>query len=330
MVSYRKLGRSGLEVSEIGLGCWAIGGLFYDYDGNSNGWTSNNDEESSAGLYKAYELGINHWDTADAYGKGHSERLIGKSFKSSVKRDEIILATKIGWFKGTADHSFDPLHVRHQLEQSLQNLRTDYVDIYYFHNPFFGENDEYLIPAAEEVHRMRDEGKIRVIGQSAYSYEQFLHVCPVTKPDVLQLPYNAINSPFDTEDTDIFKWAETQDLGIVMFGTYAKGLLLGKYNPQNPPQFGRGDYRKNDDLFREDFLQKFQSALDELCSRFGNDPQKLAKIANQYALAKSKNAVVIPGYTRVDQVISNFNTMGLPISDDEYRFVTETFAAFKI
>jgi aryl-alcohol dehydrogenase-like predicted oxidoreductase len=329
MLKYRKLGKCGLEVTEIGLGCWAIGGPSFGDDGSPNGWAGNDDKESLAALHKAYELGINHWDTADAYGKGHSEQLIGEAFKQGIPRDKIVLATKVGWFRGTARHPFEQRHVRNQLEQSLRNMHTDYVDIYYLHNPYFGENDEYLEGAAEEVHLMKTEGKIRVIGQSAYTIEQFKRVCPVSKPEVLQLPYNAMRSPFDTPETDIFKWADEQDLGVVMFGTYAKGLLTGKYDANKPPAFEHGDIRVSVELFQKEFLKKFEPALKKLRDRFGNDQQNLARIANQYALTKSVNAVAIPGFKNIAQVESNFRTMGQPISDDDIAYISETLAIFK-
>lgn len=330
MPALRKLGKCGLEVTEIGLGCWAIGGPSFGDDGYPNGWAGNDDKESVAALHRAYELGINHWDTADAYGKGHSEQLIGQAFQEGVPRDKIILASKVGWFKGTAKHPFERIHIRHQLEQSLTNLKTDYVDIYYLHNPYFGDNDEYLEGAAEEVHRLKTEGKIRVIGQSAYSYEQFTHVCPVTNPEVLQLPYNAMNSPFDSPETDIFKWADEQELGIVMFGTYAKGLLTGKYDAQKPPAFADGDIRINVDLFKAEFLTKFEPALKKLQDRFGNDQQKLAGIANQYALAKSRHAVAIPGFKNVSQVESNYYTMSQSLSQEDINYISECLAIFKL
>ncbi|TFG95277.1 MAG: aldo/keto reductase [Calditrichales bacterium] len=330
MIRYRTLGKSGLKVSEIGLGCWAIGGPSFSDDGNPNGWAGNNDAQSIKGLFKAYELGINHWDSADAYGKGHSERLIGKVFREGVKREDIILATKIGWFKGSAAHPYEPLHVRHQLEQSLQNLNTDHVDIYYFHNPYFGENDQYLEPAAEMVHRMKEEGKIRVVGQSAYSYDQFLHVCPVTKPEVLQLPFNAMRSPFDTRETDIFKWADQNQLGVVMFGTYAMGLLLGKYDPKNPPKFDQGDIRAMNENFTGDFLNKLDPVILRFKERFGDNTEDLAMAANQYALSKSEHAVAIPGFKNDSQVASNFETMKRTLTEDDIQFISENLNVFKV
>jgi len=325
----RILGKSGLKVTEVGLGCWAIGGPSFSDDGFPNGWAGNNDQESIKGLYRAYELGINHWDSADVYGRGHSERLIGHVFREGVRREHIILATKVGWFKGTAAHAFEPGHIRHQIEQSLNNLGTDYIDIYYFHNAYFGEYDQYLEPAADMVHALKKEGKIRVIGQSAYSFEQFEKVVPVTKPDVLQFPYNALSSPFDKPENDIFRWADERDLGVVMFGTYAKGLLLGKYDPLKPPRFEQGDIRSDNDQFKRDFLDKLEPALNLVRKNFGHNATDLARMANQYALSRSKNAVAIPGFKNVQQVEANFHTMGHPLKASELQLIEQIFSEFK-
>jgi myo-inositol catabolism protein IolS len=329
MVTYRILGKCGLKVSEISLGCWAIGGPSFSDEGIANGWTGNDDRESLKALHRAYDLGINHWDTADVYGRGHSERLIGQVLKDGVKREDIILATKVGWFKGTAAHPFEALHIRHQLEQSLKNLRTDYLDIFYLHNTFFGDNDIYLHQAAEEVHRLKQEGKVRVIGQSAYSFDHFIRVIPVVQAEVLQLPYNAMKSPFDSPETNIFKWADDRNIGIVMFGTYAKGLLLDKYDPQNPPQFERGDIRNNYDDFKADFIKKLKPALEKVKHHFGGDIQILARVFNQYALSHSLHAVVIPGFKNSRQVEMNASTMGKPLSSHDKDFITAVFAEVK-
>jgi aryl-alcohol dehydrogenase-like predicted oxidoreductase len=329
MAMARRLGKSELKVSEIGLGCWAIGGPSFDDNGEPTGWSGNNDADSLTGLYKAYELGVNHWDTADVYGKGHSERLIGRVFREGVKREEIVLASKVGWHKGTADHSFEPLHIRNQLEQSLKNLNTDYLDIYYLHNPFFGERDHYLKPAAETMHQLKEEGKIRVIGQSAYSFKQFLRVCHTTQPQVLQLPYNALSSPFDTSKVDIFSWAAENDLGVVMFGAYAKGILLGKYDENHLPQLESGDVRVRTGEFKADFLKHLKQALNRLRDRFGGDLEDLARVANQYALSKSESAVVIPGFKNERQVSVNTATMNKPLTTDEIKFVESVFESFK-
>lgn len=110
-----------------------------------------------------------------------------------------------------------PVHIRHQLEQMLTNLGTDYLDIYYFHNANFGPNDQYLEDEARTMRELQKEGKVRVVGQSAYSFADFMRVCPVTRPEVLQFHYNAFGNQFDQKETNLFRWAEEQNLGMVLF-----------------------------------------------------------------------------------------------------------------
>ncbi|TVY01499.1 aldo/keto reductase [Paenibacillus cremeus] len=320
-MEYRVLGRSGLRVSEVSLGCWAIGGPSWR-DGNPVGWSGNDDNESLAGLRKAYELGINHFDTADVYGDGHSERIIGK-FLDENSRDSLIIASKVGWFKGTAPNAMQPVHIRHQLEQSLTNLGTDYLDIYYFHNTNFGPNDLYLEEAAETMRELQKEGKIRVIGQSAYSYADFMRVCPITRPDVLQFHYNALGNQFDQPPTNLFHWAEQQNLGMVLFGPLAQGLLLDKFDPENPPQFGEGDIRSCNQAFSRERLLEIRQKLRPIKERFGGEVQDLIRVAIQFALTQSPNACVIPGFKNARQVESNAEVAGKPITADEATLIRQ-------
>lgn len=320
-MQYRVLGRSGLRVSEISLGCWAIGGPSWR-EGNPVGWSGANDEDSLAGLRRAFELGINHFDSADVYGDGHSERLIGQ-FLRDVPRDQVVIASKVGWSRGTAPHAYQPLHIRHQLEQSLSNLGTDYVDLYYFHHGDFGRDDRYLERAAETVRQAQQEGKIRVIGQSAYSYQDFLRVCPITRPDVLQFHYNALGSPFDRPETSIFRWADEQNLGMVIFGPVAQGILLDKHDPDNPPRFGEGDIRAGNSAFTRERLLEMRERLGPIKERFGGSVAELARVAMQYALAQSANACVIPGFKNAQQVEVNAQAAGKPLTADEIAFVRQ-------
>jgi len=319
-MEYRTLGKSGLKVSTISLGCWAIGGPSWR-DGGAVGWSGNNDDDSVAGLHRAYEVGVNHLDTADVYGDGHSERIIGK-FLKDVPRDKMIIASKVGWFRGTAPSAMQPAHVRHQLEQSLINLGTDYIDLHYFHNTNFGPNDQYLEEAADTMRRLQTEGKVRVIGQSAYGYGDFLRVCPITRPDVLQFGYSAFGSGFDKPETNIFRWAEGQNLGMVLFGPLAQGLLLDKFDPEDPPKFGEGDIRGSGHS-RERLLD-LRRRLQPLKDRFGSEVQDLVRVALQYALAQSPLACVIPGFKNARQVDSNAQASAPPLTADEVAFVKQT------
>ncbi|MGH3694604.1 MAG: aldo/keto reductase [Pseudonocardiaceae bacterium] len=156
------MGSCGLEVSALGVGCWALGGPDTNL-GLPMGWDPIDDTQAQAGLERAYTLGATLFDTADVYGHGRSERLLGQ-LVDQVPRASLVLSSKVGYFRGTAPHGYHPVHLRHQLEQSLDNLRTDYLDIYFFHHSEFGENDELLDATIETMRTLRTEGLVRAIG----------------------------------------------------------------------------------------------------------------------------------------------------------------------
>lgn len=323
-MEYRVLGNTGLRVSEVSLGCWTVGGLNFVRD-ISAGWQGADDDESLAAMMRGYELGVNHFDTADVYGNGHSERLLG-AFLTEVPRDSVVVATKVGWLEGSAPHRLHPLKIRQQFETSLCNLGTDYIDIYYFHNCDFGPDDLYLEDAAELVHRLRDEGKVRFIGQSGYDYEDFVRVCATTRPDVLQFKYNALFHDWDGAESDLFKWAETNDLGMVIFGPLAQGALLGKYSAENPPLFESGDNRLRNEWLTPEGLGKLDRALATLRGRFGEGIENRVRMALQYCLHRSANAVVIPGFRNAEQVGINVSASGKPLSDEDVDFIRGTLS----
>ncbi|MFW5882928.1 MAG: aldo/keto reductase, partial [Verrucomicrobiota bacterium] len=168
-MEYRKLGESDVKVSEISLGCWTMGGLNW-VEGSPNGWANVDEEEIVAAVKLAVEQGVNHFDNADVYGNGRAERMLARVLKKlGLKSEDFVIATKVGHFPGTAAHAYEPQHIRHQCEQSLINLKRDYIDIYYFHHGRFGENGERLDDAVAAMNALVDAGKVRLKGQSAYS-----------------------------------------------------------------------------------------------------------------------------------------------------------------
>ncbi|TLZ92160.1 MAG: aldo/keto reductase, partial [Methanobacteriota archaeon] len=177
----RPLGKTGLQVSEIGFGAWAIGGNAH---GNSYGPTD--DGESIAAVQKAVDLGVNFFDTADVYGWGHSEEVLGKALEG--RRDQVHLATKVGgdFYHGGVRANFDPGYIAFALERSLQRLRTDHVDLYQLHNP---PAETVADPAAYEVlETLKAEGKIVSYGVSVHEPMEASLCLESGKPEVLQIP----------------------------------------------------------------------------------------------------------------------------------------------
>jgi len=152
----------GLRVHPVGIGCWAIGGPDTNL-GLPMGWSTVGQAASLAGLEAAYELGANLFDTADVYGHGRSERLLGH-LVARVRRDSLVISSKVGYFAGTAAHPYLPGAMRRQLETTLENLRTDYLDIYFLHNSSFGEDDRYLDGAIEQMRAFQQQGLIKAVG----------------------------------------------------------------------------------------------------------------------------------------------------------------------
>ncbi len=325
-MKYRKLGKTDVEVSEISLGCWTMGGLNW-VDGVPNGWADVNEDEVREAIYYALDQGVNHFDNADVYGNGRAERMLARIL--GPRNKDVIIATKVGWFKGTAAHAYEPQHIRHQCEQSLINLKRDYIDLYYFHHGHFGDNDEYLNDAIDVMYRLKEEGKIRLIGQSAYKHEDFVKLIPKVKPDVIQSFASALDDRFIRENTPTRKLCEENQISFIAFGPLGQGILLGKYSKDNPPKFEPGDHRANSERFKPEYLAKVEPKIELLKSKFGSDLESLARAALQYVLYHPTVAAVIPGFRNLRQVMINLSAMDKPLTEDEFNFIQKVFADFQ-
>ena len=320
---YRKLGKSNIEVSEISLGCWTMGGLNW-VNGDPNGWANVDEKEVTEAINYAIDHGVNHFDNADVYGNGRAERMLARIL--SNRTNNFVIATKIGWFPGTAAHAYEPKHIRHQCEQSLINLKREYIDLYYFHHGWFGDRDEYLDDAVEVIYKLKEEGKIRSIGQSAYSHEDFQKLIPKVKPDVIQTYANAVERRFLDEGNPTRKLMEENYISLVAFRPLYEGLLLDKYKKENPPQFENGDHRKGLQRFSYENLAKLEVQLNKIKDKFGSSTEDLARVAQQFVLKYKFTAAVIPGFRNLRQVKTNLAAMDKPLTDDEFEYVKSAFS----
>ncbi|MEJ2086310.1 MAG: aldo/keto reductase, partial [Acidobacteriota bacterium] len=229
----------------MSLGSWGHSGP-KEVAGRPVGWSGSDDDAASQALIEAYSSGITHWDTADVYGDGRAEKLMG-SIWSTVPRDEIFLATKVGWDPGRFGHFYHPEQIRSQLEKSLRNLATDHLDLYYFHHCDFGSNERYLDDALETVRRAREAGKIRFIGLSDWDSAKIARLVERVDPDVIQPYRNVLDDGYAT--SDLKTWVQTNDVGVAFFSPIKHGLLLGKHT--GPVEFGPGDHRSRNPSFRD-------------------------------------------------------------------------------
>ncbi|MFI6112833.1 aldo/keto reductase [Kitasatospora sp. NPDC051164] len=329
----------GLSVHPIGIGAWAVGGSD-DNLGLPMGWGTADDTASRRGLEEAYELGANLIDTADVYGHGHSERIIG-DFVATVPRDTVVLSSKVGYHRGTARHAYLPAAMRRQLETSLENLRTDRLDIYFFHNADFGPDDRYLEEAVAQMRDFQRQGLVTAVGMRGPhrhatervtvakekrqdKYARFAYLAEQIRPDYLAARYNALTPPPADGRPDIFALAASLGASVLINKPLAQGLLTGKYDPEHPPVFTPGDHRLRKSWFTPQALRIIQDGLGPLRERFGDSPAALTRVALQVCLQRAENAAVLVGFTRPEQVKANLTAVGTPLTDDELAFVRDT------
>ncbi|HYM60039.1 MAG TPA: aldo/keto reductase [Thermoanaerobaculia bacterium] len=315
-----RLGRTNVEVPAISLGTWGHGGPNVS-EGVSVGWSGHDDRDAKDALRRAWRLGITHWDTADAYGAGHAEQLIGETW-SEVPRNEIFLATKFGYIKGPAGHVYEPAFMQHQLDASLRNLRVDAIDLYYFHHCDFGPNDEYFDDALATMRRFRDEGKIRFIGLSDWDAARIMKFIERVDPDVVQ-PYRNILDD-DYEQSGLKSWVEAHDLGVAFFSPLKHGLLLGKYS--EPPHFPEGDFRRNIPGFGDSaVIARMRRAKDEVVKRFSGRPEPLLGALTGVLLEDNPTACVLLGQRNVAQVEAAAAAGGEALTADEANWMKKLY-----
>ena len=305
---YRRLGRTNLQVSEVGFGAWAIGGNKHSH---SYGPTDN--AESLRAIARALELGCTFFDTADLYGHGLSEKLLGQALQTH--RHECVIATKVGgdFYHGPFRKNFDADYIRFALDKSLERLRTDYIDIYQLHNPplmLLERGTNYAV-----LDELKQQGKIRYYGVSVHDAYEGSMAVDTGKPDVIQVAYSLLRQ--DPRE-ELLPQAQESDIGLIIREPLASGMLTGKYTADTT--FGEGDMRTE---WPPEYLA-MQAHLAEKC-RFLTTPERtLAQAALRFVLDAPEVSVVIPGIKTVGQAVENLATSELPgLTEDEHTTIRE-------
>jgi myo-inositol catabolism protein IolS len=315
-----RLGRTNANVSVISLGTWGHGGPNVTPDGASVGWSGHDDVKAKEALAAAYRAGITHWDTADAYGDGHAEELIGEVW-NEVPREEIFLASKFGWVQGPAAHPYDPQFMRQQAERSLRNMRTDVLDLYYFHHCDFGPDDRYLDGALEVMHRLRDEGKVRFIGLSDWNAKRIMQVIERIEPDVVQPYRNLVDDHYAS--SGLKQYVDQHDLGVAFFSPLKHGLLLGKYT--EPVDYGEGDFRSGVRDFKDaGAIERYQRAAGAMKERFAGHEEPVLHAVVGALLTGNPSACVLLGQRNVKQVQAAA-AIGDALSPEDAAWVQEQY-----
>ena len=321
-MEYTILGRTNEKVSRISLGTWSYGGGTTAGKSQPVGWAGQDDIDSRAALQKAYDVGINHWDTADVYGDGKSEQIIGTMW-DEIPRNDIFIATKAGWDMGPHNHWYHPEYMRVNMERSLKNLKTDCVDLMYLHHCNFGKQDQYFDDAVETIRRFQAEGKARFIGLSDWSSDKVINFIERVDPDVIQPYRNVMDDTY--ESTGLKNYVEENNLGICFFSPIKHGLLTGKYT--KPTTFESGDFRTTiKDFAKQSLIDKIQANKVKLEERFSDHLQPVLHGLVDALLTDAPKGCVLLGQRNVEQVEAAAQ-LGEALSNEAAGWVKELYKA---
>lgn len=297
----RTLGRSGIEVSAMGLGCWAIGGPFWR-KGEPVGWGNVNDEDSIRAIQRAYDLGITFFDTAAVYGCGHSERVLGKALAD--RRAQVVIATKFGQAfveetRQVTGYDTSPDSILKECEASLRRLNTDYIDLYQLHVK--DVDKDHAVIVRETLENLVDDGKIRFYGWSTDDADRARIFAKGPHCTAIQQRLNIFEGEVQTLEV-----CEQLNLASIDRSPLGMGLLTGKFTMET--KIPADDVRSRRPSFQENRARELEklSKIREIITQGG---RTLAQGALSWVWARSENTIPIPGFKTISQVEENIKAM---------------------
>lgn len=302
----RRLGKSELAISRLGLGSWAIGGTW------EWGWGAQEDAASIRTIHRALERGINWIDTAPVYGLGHSERIVARALAETSARPYVFTKCGLVWNdKGHTSHCLKRASIEQEVDDSLRRLGVDVLDLCQVHWP---NPDEDIGEALETLAQAQANGKIRHIGVSNFSVEQLERVRPIARIASQQPPYSLA---FPEVDEEILPYCAEHDIGVINYSPMASGLLTGKMTRERIQALPDDDWRKKHRRFRDPQLAQNLRIVDVLTKIGERRGRTAAEAAIAWTLQHPAITGAIVGMRHPEQVDGVIHAAEIEISDDE-------------
>jgi len=317
-MEYREFGQTGIKISAMGFGCWEIGG----------GYGSIEETEFIKAINRALDVGVNSFDTAEAYGFGASEKSLAKALGS--RRKEAIITTKfgVGYPKAPNYRDSSRKRVMESIEKSLTALETDYVDVYLIHWP------DRTIPFDEPMRALDDlvkQGKVRAVGLSNFMLSEIETCMKARRIDVVQYCWNMFDRRMQK---DIFPYCRANQIGVMAYGSLAYGMLTGTFSEEM--SFDKGDWRAKrgqlgnlnlfQHLFDSDHFLKNLRAIEDLKAMAKRYGKSLPQFALQWTLSNPIVSTALVGCRNAKEVEDNVGAVGWSISAEDMKEIEAIFA----
>jgi aryl-alcohol dehydrogenase-like predicted oxidoreductase len=304
-----QLGTTGLEITRVGFGAWAIGGGGWEF-----GWGPQDDEQSVAAIHRALELGVNWIDTAAAYGFGRSEEVVGQALDGLAEKPYVF--TKASLLEGPGRRVIHVLKrdsILREAEASLKRLRADAIDLYQIHWPNPEADIEEGWAALAEL---KDQGMVRHIGVSNFDVAQLRRISSIAPVETLQPPYSLIERSAEDE---ILPYAEDHGIGVIVYSPMGSGLLTGGMTRERIAGLPDDDWRKDDPDFTEPRLSHHLELVERLKAVAARHDVTPGAVAAAWTLRNPAVDGAIVGLRRPDQVEPILAAAGLELSDSDVR-----------
>ncbi|MFE4304716.1 aldo/keto reductase [Streptomyces sp. NPDC056891] len=331
----RHLGQ-GLFAHPLGVNCGAIGVA------EELGQAEARDGRFLDGLRRAVELGANLLDTADCYGAGHAERMLGRLLREHPDQG-LLTSSKVGHLRGSAPHAYADRHIHHQFQQSVENLYAEELDLYTLDSWDFGPQDRYLGSAIDQMHTLRELGAVRAIGlrgphvpygatpeERDASAARFLYLFRMIKPNVVWTRFNALTPVITLEGEDLFAFTGRLGVGLVLAAPLAHGVLTGRAPRTTTPNLSPSGLPTGNRNLTPERVARVTAGMQALRVDFGDERGTLTRLALLSSLQRAEHCAAVVGFTSKAQVEESFGCLSGPaLTATELQVIDTAYAQIR-